>query len=338
METFSQNVLVSKSTSISIVIACKNEEVNIPHLIESLRNQTYKHFELVIVNDHSSDNTIQELDTARNLINNLTIINATENGKKMALYEGIKQAKGELILCTDADCIPNSRWVESIVTFFEHYSCDLTIGPVMVKSNGMIWEDLQALEFASMVASGAGGAAIGLPFLCNGANIAFKKSVWLESQSELRYEILSGDDIFLLQSLKKRGASIKFIKSKTAIVATQAINHPIDLFTQRKRWASKSTSYNDWVIITIAIIVFTISISMVSLSISALVWIGLFTQLAYLFFLKLIVDGIFILAFKDFFQIRNPFLNTIILSVIYPFYVTFTGFAALLTNNKNTWK
>jgi hypothetical protein len=92
-------------------------------------------------------------------------------------------------------------------------SSRLIIAPVELKSNLKIFQQLQKLEFASLVASGAGAAAFGKPILCNGANLAFPKKIYSIHVNDLHNELLSGDDMFLLESVKNSKGKIRFLKS-----------------------------------------------------------------------------------------------------------------------------
>ena len=186
------------------------------------------------------------------------------------------------------------------------------------------------LEFTTLVASTAGAAGAGMPILCNGANLAFKKNVWLESQADLHNEEQSGDDMFLLESVKKRKGIIRFLKSESAFVATEQVNTLGEFIKQRRRWSSKSTAYTDWQIIVTACLI--LSINLLSLSLLTLSFYNsnVFVVFLSLFLFKYAIDTAFLYSVRNFFQLNFIWIYSLLLSLIYPFYIVFIAFSALL--------
>ncbi len=125
----------------------------------------------------------------------------------------------------------------------------------------IIFSRLQQVEFTSLVASGAGAIGAQYPVLCNAANMAFTKEAWLKSRNDLKPYEQSGDDIFLLQSIKRRGGMIRFLRSKKAFVETQPSKNLSDFIRQCRRWAGKSTSYTDRHLIAVATLVFGVCLA-----------------------------------------------------------------------------
>ena len=142
-------------------------------------------------------------------------------GKKSALKTGVEVSENELIITTDADCRFNRSWISTIVSFYEEKKPHLIIGPVMIESKTDFFQRFQELEFLSLQAITAGTAAMEEPVMCNGANLAFQKEIWLKHHKEIKEDIQSGDDIFFLQSLKKeKGSKICWLESDDALVRT----------------------------------------------------------------------------------------------------------------------
>lgn len=322
---------------VSVVVACKNEQEHLPELLSALKKQTDTNFELILVNDHSSDNTLTVMNDEKNDFTSCIVLEANDKGKKAALKQGILQAKGELIITTDADCIPAQRWIETIQSFQKETHCDLIICPVSLKQKEGLKYQIQQLEFVSLITSGAGAAGVGKPILCNGANLAFKKSVWLESQNELHDEEQSGDDIFLLESVKRRNGKIQFLKSTDAIVRTCGSNSASSFFRQRRRWASKSTTYTDKLLIATACIVFGISLLQIIAFIAAIFNCFYWMAFALLFCIKYLIDASFLQSAKSFFKLKNIWINAFMLSLTYPFYITITAVSSFMYKPKR-WK
>lgn len=327
----------SKILSVSVVVVCKNEEEHLRRLLSCLAQQSYQDFELVLVNDHSIDATLQIMRNAESAFSKIQIIDSVGNGKKAAMKEAVESANGHLVITTDGDCLPSFHWIESITCYYRKNPCDLMICPIRLTSKETLFSQLQSLEFASLVASGAAAAGIGMPILCNGANLAFKKNTWLKNQENLHEEEQSGDDIFLLQSIKKQGGKIRFLKSESAFVYTEPAQSLDAFIKQRQRWAAKSPTYTDWQLIFTACIVLAISLL-------PFVLVGFSFQddkfwnvLLFVTVFKYLMDGLFLYSVRVFFQLQYVLFYALLLSIIYPFYIVFTALSALLYKPK-TWK
>jgi biofilm PGA synthesis N-glycosyltransferase PgaC len=331
------NVNFHSGLSVSVVIACKDEETNLPKLLSCLQIQSYQHFELILVNDHSSDATMSVMEAARALFLNIKVINAELCGKKNALKEGITATAGSLIITTDADCRPGPDWLKAICSFQQSEPSDLIICPVQLTDSKSLFAELQAVEFKTLIASGAGAAGAGMPILCNGANLAFTKEAWIQSRLELVDEYMSGDDIFLLQSIKKRGGVIRFLKSESALVFTEPAKTLAAFFKQRKRWASKSPAYTDIQLIFTACTVFSISLWLIILVFSSLIYSSFLPIFFLTFGMKYFADIVFLYFIRDFFKIKHLWFDSFILSLIYPFYIVSVAISSLLFEPKS-WK
>jgi poly-beta-1,6-N-acetyl-D-glucosamine synthase len=332
-----ERVDLHSGLSVSVVIACKNEETNLAKLLSCLQIQSYPNFELMLVNDHSSDATMSIMEDARAFFSNIQVIDAEFYGKKNALKQGIMAATGSLIVTTDADCMPGCNWLKVICSFQQCHPCDLIICPVQLTERKSLFARLQALEFNTLIASGAGAAGAGMPILCNGANLAFTKEAWLQSKSDLVVEQMSGDDIFLLQSIKRRGGVIRFLKSESSLVFTEPAKTLAAFFKQRRRWASKSPAYTDVQLISTACVVFAISLWMSILVFSFPIYPSLLFVFFFVFGIKFLVDVIFLYVIRRFFKIKHLWFYSFLLSLVYPFYIISVAITALVFKNKS-WR
>ncbi len=326
----------SPALRLSVVVACKNEALHLPTLLLALQTQSIKTFELVLVNDNSIDDTSVVMESAKSSFNNITIVDCKGNGKKQALKAGIQAATGELIVTTDADCRPHPEWIATICSFMHRHPSDLLIGPVNTPTPNSFREKLQQLEFVTLVASGAGAAGAGLPIMCNGANLAFTKKTWLESQSDLHEEQISGDDVFLLLSIKKRRGTIRFLKSEKAMVTTTVAPDLKSFVRQRMRWTSKAPAYTDFHLILTALSVFGISVAQLALLFLSFISIQFFIGYLTVFCIKLLIDFIFCMKIKDFFSLQLSPRLLLSLSFIYPIYIT-TVVVLTVTSRKKKW-
>ncbi|MCD4681346.1 MAG: glycosyltransferase [Bacteroidales bacterium] len=255
---------------ISVIIAAKNEEDNIGNCLNDLINQDYPKelFEVIIVDDCSTDNTYSitksfiEANSAE--VPKITLIKSDKwdqliAGKKEAIRSGVNISSGEIIITSDADCRFKSKWLSIISDYFENNDIKLLTGAVAFPKSNNIFNNLQSLEFLSLIASAAGFARAGKPILSNAANLCFYKNTFLEVEKfRTDYDHASGDDIFLLLHIKKLyGASkINFLKNYDTIVYTDAISSIKGFFSQRMRWVSKSRKYKDPIITFVVYVTF----------------------------------------------------------------------------------
>lgn len=324
-----------KKISVSIVVCCHNEEEKLPQLLSALLCQTHSDYELVMVDDHSTDGTYKIMQEFCSRFPKVKYFQSELKGKKHALQEAVDIASGELIITTDADCEPRKNWVETICNFYWHFHPDLIIAPVELKSNLKIFQQLQKLEFASLAASGAGAAAFGKPILCNGANLAFPKKIYSIHVNDLHNELLSGDDMFLLESVKNSKGEIRFLKSTLAMVETKVAENLSTFFRQRKRWSSKFSAYRDKDIIAVALLVFLTNFSLLCFFVLSLITPTMWTYFIVFFVLKYLIDSSFLYSVRKFFGLRNVWFYAFLLSLIYPFYVVITAFSGVFSSQKN---
>lgn len=325
------------SCLVAIVTACKNEIENLPLLFSSLKKQTYRNFQFMLVDDDSTDGSLEFASKCTPEFSELTLLKNKGKGKKEAIKTAIVQTDARIIVSLDADCLPSPDWLATIVEFYSQQLTDLIICPVKMTTNGSLFGNFQQFEFAALVASGAGAAGIGIPVLCNGANLAFRRQAWLSSEDRLHFEEPGGDDIFLLQSIKKRGGPIRFLKSGEAAVETAPTKTLKEFFSQRRRWAGKKAAYADWQLAAVALIVFLASfIILVNL---AFAFIGLkwLILAGWLYLMKWMIDFSFFMRIKDFFGLKNVAGNSLLFSLFYPFYIVVTAFFSLFGKRKGKW-
>ena len=255
--------------------------------------------------------------------------NAT-SPKKKAITEAIKIAKGELIVTTDGDCRIKQTWLQVLWVFYQQKDAKLISGAVTFLEEKKLFERIQTVEFASLIGSGAASLQMGFPNMCNGANLAYPKSVFEEVGGYQGVDqIASGDDEFLLHKIAaKYPEKIYFLKTPQNIVFTQAKPNWNDFYQQRKRWAGKWKYYKDNRIKLLAFFIFVVN-SALLLSF-ALFCGGFLTNSTFLtlILIKFMPEFAFlgiVLAYltKKKFMIYIPLVQ-----LIYPFYVTFFGFVA----------
>ncbi len=185
---------------VSVVICAKNEEKNLASYLHRILNQTYHSFEVLVIDDYSTDDTQKVLLEYQKKYSYLRIIKnkyiKKTNGKKEALTLGIKEAQHELLLLADADCLPASEyWIaSSVLSVIENQKAiSLGYGPYFPKKgflNAFIrFEAVNtAIQYFSF-------ALIGLPYMGVGRNLCYRKSLFEKNGGFSTHEkVASGDD------------------------------------------------------------------------------------------------------------------------------------------------
>jgi cellulose synthase/poly-beta-1,6-N-acetylglucosamine synthase-like glycosyltransferase len=257
--------ITSAKIRISVIIPARNEEENIGKLLQALQNQTYpaELFEVIVVNDHSTDAT----STIVKQFTNVTLLQLKDDDinsyKKKAIETGIASAIGELIVTTDADCLPTKEWLQTLAAFKEETNAVFIAAPVAFENNHSLLQILQALDFLTL--QGITGASVYKNFhsMCNGANLAYDRKIFYEVNGFSGIDnIASGDDMLLMHKIRKQyPRHIHYLKSKDAIVSTAPMKTWKDFFNQRIRWASKANKYDDKGIFFVLLLVYVFNLS-----------------------------------------------------------------------------
>ena len=338
-------------TTFSIIIPFKNEANNLPALLKSLSALDYPDdlFEVILVNDDSDDDSkgvIQKVLDARFSKENSTrtdikILESerkTNSPKKDAINTGVSNAKHEWIITTDADCVAPKYWLKSFDSFIQKNNPKLLVAPVRYYGINSFLKRFQALDFMSLIGSTIGGFGIGKPFLCNGANLAYKKTLFIEVKGfEGNAHISSGDDIFLLEkALKQYPKDVYYLKTELAAVKTKPQLDFRSLLSQRVRWAAKTSSYNNLFGKITGLLVLIMNASIICGLLLAIIGTINPKIIGYIFVVKFSID--FLLIFKTArFLDQEDFLATYFLSsFIYPFFSVYVAFISVFKGYQ--WK
>ncbi len=335
--------VVKHQLPITIVVALRNEAENIKNLVKHLAAQNYtpEAMEILLIDDHSEDESYQLL--CESVLHypqlDFQCIKAEKQGKKHALQQAFAEAKGKLILVTDADCKPHPLWASTMVSTYLQLGAKILLGPVMIEGNRNLFNQLQSLEWLSLMGSTAGAAAIGWPNMANGANMAFERKAALQVQHIRKdVSISSGDDVFLMLAVAKHFGrkAVRFVAVPSAIVSTKAVPDLKSFFRQRMRWTSKSKHYRSLSIILPALIVFIFNALWVIMFLSSLFFPWMLLVSLLFLGLKALVDFPLLLSVSQFMRQRKLMRYFLPLTFIYPFYVVAVAMAGLFSTT--TWK
>ncbi|WAC41113.1 glycosyltransferase family 2 protein [Pedobacter sp. SL55] len=330
------------TTSVSIIVAARNEEDKIAKTIDDVLAQNYPKelFELIVIDDHSTDRTADIVKSYSEVkLIQLNESKALNSYKKMAIQTAIGQAKGNLIVTTDADCRMGAEWLATIVNYYETTGCKMISSPVAYFEEKSFFERAQALEFSYLIGLGASTIGNKNPSTCNGANLAYEKKAFFEVGGFKGIDDLaSGDDELLLHKMSAiYGDKIGFLKNKAAIVYTHAKATLGEFIQQRKRWASKSTRYKDKSVIILGVSVWLFNLSIIINALLALFFPA--TTLPFLVFQlvsKLLVEFVFLNNMMSFFKRQALLWWLPLLNALHIIYIVYIGIAG--NSGKYNWK
>lgn len=332
---------------VSVIVPVRNEESRLAALVNDMMAQDYhkKDFELIFVDDHSDDRTRQVIHSFVEVFSweGIRYVNLADfpgrEGKKAAIETGVEKATGVIIVTTDADCRFPKTWISTVAAYYQGHKPKMMLAPVRMNPGNSLFGSLQSLEFASLVAASAGSASAGFPLLANGANLAFEKEAFLQAggySSNKRYP--SGDDIFLLQSIRQQFGSkaVHYIKSRDALVSTPALIGFNEFMNQRLRWVSKNKGYRDSSVLVSGALVYTVNALLPVLVIA-----GFFNVLAWKaaliwFIVKLVIDFPVLAGVTSFSDIGKTVLLLPFIEILNAFYTAFIGIAGVFVHYE--WK
>jgi len=325
---------------ISVLIPVRNEENNIKNLLTDLECQDISPdaYEVIVINDDSSDRTIKIVEKFKNQSTlNLKIIefknDNSRSPKKAALKIGIKKSIGDLIVTTDGDCRVKSSWLSTIQTKFGNSRYELVFGPVLIHQTNFL-SKLQNIEIASLVGFGSGSLKLGIPNMCNGANLAFKKKVFDQINGyEGNEEIASGDDEFLMHKVfKNKPGSVGFLKDPAALVTTLPNTSWKEIYHQKRRWASKWSYYILTSTKIIGALAFGLNLGWVLIYIAGLLNLLPLQYLLISLLIKIVIEFLLVWKVLGFFNQRASIPGFLLISIAYPIYVSVFGLLSRFGN------
>lgn len=197
-----------KKIPISVIVCAKNEAENVREFVPLLAQQEYPQFEIVLIDDASSDETLELLEEFEKKYSNIKLVKVENNeafwgNKKFALTLGIKAAKYEYLLFTDADCYPTStNWITQMSSQFTQQKTIVLGYGAYEKIAGSFLNKLIRFETLLTATQFFGWAKSGKPFMGVGRNMAYKREEFFKVRGFMDHmKIRSGDDdLFINQA------------------------------------------------------------------------------------------------------------------------------------------
>lgn len=323
-------------TSITVVIPFRNEEDVLGQCLTSILRCNYPkdQLEIIAVNDHSEDNFMDVIP------NGVKLIHSKSPGKKQAITKGVSEANGKLIITTDADCIVHKDWIKTIASYYEYTKKRLIVGMVELEGHENILESFQIMETCGTMGLHAAGIHNKTHYLANGANLIFEKSVFetLNPYAD-NANIASGDDVFFVNHVGQSAPDqIGFLKALPTIVVTKAERTWMNLWHQRKRWATKTSKFSRGIYTWFTAAIWLLSASIL-LNIILIPFFGSITLFILLMqlLIKGIMDYLYLYNLCSYFNKEKVLKYFIPSSLIQTLYIFIAGIFAM-SAGKYKWK
>ena len=242
-----KNKTTSFNQPISIIVCAKNELTNLRANVPKLLNQNYSNFELIVVNDQSNDGSNIYLDELAKQHTNLVIVDIDDfvthlPGKKFALTLGIKTAKHEHLLLTDADCVPSSdEWATQMCNNFN--IADIILGYGGYRKQKGLLNKLIRFDTFNVAQQYLSYALKGQTYMGVGRNLAYKKSLFFNNKGFANHiHIPSGDDDLFIQEVASAD-NVSIELSESAHTTSEVIEKWGEWVYQKRRHISTAPYY-----------------------------------------------------------------------------------------------
>jgi glycosyltransferase involved in cell wall biosynthesis len=222
----------SNKEPVSVIICARNEAENLRNFLPAVLEQDYPDYEVIVVNDCSEDNSYEVLGKYLTQYSHLKISTVNKDpkfthNKKFAQFIGIKAAKNEILLFTDADCQPESdKWIEGMSLHFDAKTNFVLGYGGYLRENGLLNKYIR-YDSMTIAMQYLGMAIRGIPYMGVGRNLAYRRSVFFMNKGFGSYNhVISGDDDLLVNSLATgKNTSVEFrTGTHTRSVPSSGIN------------------------------------------------------------------------------------------------------------------
>jgi cellulose synthase/poly-beta-1,6-N-acetylglucosamine synthase-like glycosyltransferase len=234
---------------VSVIICARDEAANLAKNLPGSLVQAYStSHEVIVVNDNSFDDSKYLLEEFERNFKHLKVVELKQEakmipGKKFPLSVGIKTAKYEIVLLTDADCVPSSEhWIEKIQESYDD-STEIVLGyGAYHKKKGLLnrlirWETFHtALQYLSY-------ALAGKPYMGVGRNLSYKKAIFFRHKGFSSFNHISSgdDDLFINTAATKNNTKINI--SPEAFTLSDSPNTWNQWVKQKRRHYSTAKYY-----------------------------------------------------------------------------------------------
>lgn len=271
---------------VTVLVPARNEENNIENCLRSLAESNYPSdkFEIIAINDRSSDRTLEIMQKIASSFPNIKVLNITDEqqkenlrGKAGALHYGANAASGEIILMTDADCIVHKNWIRTFVKYYKDEKVGFVASFTLI-SGKRLFDIVQAVEWIYMNTMATAGVAFNKPLGCFGNNLSVRRKAYNEFGGYKSIPFSVTEDLALQKAVHNLGYKMHYILDKNATVLTKPCKTFAEYISQHRRWAKGGVTLG-WVAV-----VFVLS--------SVLMWTGIIASIftgSYIFAVALLL-------------------------------------------------
>ncbi len=336
---FEPDLPFTNNIRFSVIIPARDEAANIKNCLTTILEQDYPKdfFEVIVINDHSTDNTSDIIELMQQQYPNLRLLqleqllpsNPLNSYKKKAIELAINQATGDWIVTTDADCFVTPQWLSTYASFINKDAPVFVAAPVKFINTGSFLSVFQCLDFISLQGITAASVHHNFHSMCNGANIAYNKNAFTQVGGFTGIDkIASGDDMLLMHKIYAQyPQQVKFLLAKNAIVQTTPMPTWRSFLNQRIRWASKADTYDDKRIFWVLLLVYFLNVVLLIMLVACFWKPYLLIYLLLLLIAKTLVELRFMAPVAAFFN-ESRLLNYF--GIMQPFHIFYTVIAGWL--------
>lgn len=336
------------ATYFSIIIPARDESANITACLNSILKQNYPKelTEVLVVNDHSADDTAAIVSEFASKYSFIRLINLADhlNGKAINAYKkraieiGVAQSKGNWMVTTDADCFVRPDWLKLLDQYIQEKNPVLVAAPVMFTNRNTVIGIFQSLDFISLQGITAAAVAAGYHSMCNGANLAYeKKAFYAVGQFKGIDHLASGDDMLLMHKIKQQyPTQLGYLFSPKVIVETSPMPNWASFFQQRIRWASKADKYTEKSIFWVLALVYFFNASLLFAGMIAFFMDGLCFSVLAAVVAKTVIELLFMIPVARFYGSTQILFYFPLMQPLHIFYTAIAG--CLGKFGKYQWK
>ena len=237
---------------VSVIVACRNESENIERCINALAKTEYPAglLEIILVNDNSTDDTLEKMSLAAKgnpvfkIINTEAKESGNLKGKANALDMAIKICTGDYIVSTDADCEVGPYWVRETVKYFIENTA-MVCGFTKIKPEKGIFSKLQNLDWMYLLTLASASSGLNMILSCLGNNLSYSKKAYMEIGGYTGINFSVTEDLALMRKLNSdKRFKVVYPVNNHCIVETLPCRSIPELMSQKRRWFRGGTGIN----------------------------------------------------------------------------------------------
>lgn len=244
-----KQTVTPKKLPVSVIVCAKNEEENVKKFVPLLAQQNYPEYEIVLIDDASRDETLEVFEQFEQQYHNIKLVKVENNeafwgNKKFALTLGIKAAKNEYLLFTDADCYPKTtEWIKDMTSqFTTQKTIVLGYGAYEKIKNSFLNKIIRFETLLTAIQMFA-WAKVGKPYMGVGRNMAYKREEFFKVNGFINHiKIRSGDDDLFINEAAT-GSNTAICYTKDSFTYSKPKTSFKDWFTQKRRHVATAKHY-----------------------------------------------------------------------------------------------